>query len=138
MGNKLKEEIQEEQQTKKQRAEKRAKVVRPIVNVLSGDFLAEENVLKHLPYMLFLVLLTLVYIGNGYVAEGSVRKINKIKGELKELRSEYITTHSDLMYTTKQSELVNIINERELGLQESVDPPKKIEITQEEWEEYGE
>jgi len=120
----------------KQEPKKRTgrKLVRPFMEVISGDFLAQENVTKNLPYLLFLVFLGLVYIGNGYMAENTVRDINRLGSELKELRSEYITTRSDLMYTTKQSELVKIIQERSLGLEESFEPPRKVVVTQQEWE----
>lgn len=107
----------------------------PVVDVLSGNFLAGDKVVRNLPYTLFLVFLALVYIANGYLAEDTVRKINRVGNELKELRSEFITTKSDLMSTTKQSELAKIIEERGLGLEESYDPPKKIVVTEDEQEE---
>jgi len=55
---------------------------------------------------------------------------------LKEMRSEYITIKSDLMYTTKQSELIKVLHEKGLVLEESFQPPKKIEITEQELEKY--
>ena len=114
------------------REKRGVKLKRGVVEFLSGNFLAQDRVVSNLPYMLFLSLLALIYIANGYVAEGTVRDINKLSGELKELRSEYITTQSELMYTTKQSELIKIIDQRELGLVESYEPPKKIVVTKEE------
>ena len=123
----------EKSQVKKPK--KVSKITRPIVDVLSGNFLAGDKVVKNLPYTLFIVFVGLVYIANGYLAEDTVREINKVGNELKELRSEYITTKSDLMYTTKQSELAKIIEERGLGLKESFDPPRKIVVTEEEKED---
>jgi hypothetical protein len=103
---------------------------------MSGDIFGSEQLIKHLPYLGFLVLLGLVYIGIGYSAEDSVRQINKDKAELKEMRSEYITIKSDLMYATKQSELIKILHQKGLALEESFQPPKKIEVTEDELEEY--
>lgn len=111
-------------------------VGRAFIGVMSGDIFGSEQLIKHLPYLGFLVLLGLVYIGIGYSAEDSVRQINKDKAELKEMRSEYITIKSDLMYATKQSELIKILHEKGLTLEESFQPPKKIEITEDELEEY--
>ncbi|MGB0391093.1 MAG: FtsL-like putative cell division protein [Salibacteraceae bacterium] len=111
-------------------------VGRAFVGVMSGDIFGSEQLIKHLPYLGFLVLLGLVYIGIGYSAEDSVRQINKDKAELKEMRSEYITIKSDLMYATKQSELIKILHEKGLALEESFQPPKKIEVTENELEEY--
>jgi hypothetical protein len=109
---------------------------RAIVEVMSGDIFGSEHLIKHLPYLGFLVLMGLVYIAIGYSAEDSVRQINKDKTELKEMRSEYITIKSDLMYATKQSELIKILHEKGLVLEESFQPPKKIEVTEDELEDY--
>lgn len=103
-------------------------VTRSLMSVISGNFLSGEDVLKHLPYLLFLAIAGLLYIANGYYAEETVRKLNKSEGELKELRSEYISTKSELMYKSKQSEVVKIIEEKGLGLKESLMPPKKITV----------
>jgi hypothetical protein len=130
--NRLKKQGEE---PKVKKPSKISKFTRPVADVLSGNFLAGDKVVKNLPYTLFIVFIGLVYIANGYLAEGAVRDINRVGSELKELRSEFITTKSDLMYTTKQSELAKIIEERGLGLEESYDPPKKIVITEEEKEE---
>lgn len=109
---------------------------RAFVEVMSGDIFGSEQLIKHLPYLGFLVILGLVYIAIGYSAEDSVRQINKDKAELKEMRSEYITIKSDLMYATKQSELIKILHEKGLTLEESFQPPKKIEITEDELKDY--
>ena len=114
--------------------QKASKVMRPMLQFVSGNFLVKEDVMDRLPYILFLVFMGLVYIANGYMAQDTVRKISKTSSELKELRSEFITIQSDLMYTTKQSELVKILEERDLGLVESTDPPRKLVLTEEEEE----
>ena len=63
-------------------------------------------------------------MANGYYAEQTVRKINKVTNELKELKSEYITSKSELMFISKQSEVAKL--SVKLGIKESVTPPKKI------------
>lgn len=113
-----------------------AGVGRAVMGVMSGEVFGSEELIKHLPYVGFLVFLGLIYIGIGFSAEGSVRKINKDKSALKEMRSEYITIKSDLMYATKQSELIKILHEKGLTLEESFQPPKKIEITEDQLENY--
>jgi hypothetical protein len=109
---------------------------RAVMGVMSGEVFGSEELIKHLPYVGFLVFLGLIYIGVGFSAEGSVRQINKDKSELKEMRSEYITIKSDLMYATKQSELIKILHQKGLTLEESFQPPKKIEITEDQLEDY--
>lgn len=105
---------------------KKGKVARSFIDVINGNFLAKESVVNSLPYIFFLTFIGLCYIGNGYYAEDSVRAINSMTNELKELRSEYITTKSELMFKSKQSEVASALEP--LGIKESVVPPKKIVI----------
>jgi len=100
------------------------------MSVVNGNIFTKEAVVRGMPFLLFLALLALVYISNGFLTEGNVREINKLNNEIKELRSEYITTKSDLMHHSKQSELVDLIKEKKLGLEESFEPPKKIVVEQ--------
>lgn len=117
--------------------EKKTKKQNPIAAILSGSLLTQDAVVKHLPYMLFLAFLGLVYIANGYLAESSVREINRTQQEIKELRSEQISMKSELNNTIIESELKKIIAAREIGLQESIDPPKKILLDADEMEEIN-
>lgn len=100
----------------------------PISMVLSGQLLTQDAVVKNLPYLLFLAFIGIIYIANGYMAESSVRKINKTQQEIKELRSEQISIKSELNNTIIESELIKIIAQRNMGLKESMDPPKKIVV----------
>lgn len=104
------------------------KLFRPFIQLVNGNVLTRERVVQALPFLIYMTFLGLVYITNGFLAESAVRAINTTNSEIKELRSEYITSKSDLMYESKQSQVVDLINERELGLSESFDPPKKIVI----------
>lgn len=106
----------------------------PVTALLTGNILTQDSVVKHLPYLLFLAFLAIVYIANGYMAESSVRKINKMEQEIKELRSEQISIKSELNNTIIESELKKIIEDRNLGLTESVVPPKKLVVQPEEFE----
>ena len=105
---------------------KKRTVTRSFIDVINGNFLAKESVVNSLPYIFFLTFIGLCYIGNGYYAEDSVRAINNMTNELKELRSEYITTKSELMFKSKQSEVASALEP--LGIKESVVPPKKIMV----------
>ena len=130
MSNKLKEkiieqepEIQDEpvvQKTPKQKS----KIAKNVVGFLNGSFLTSENTLSHVPFLLYLVGIALIYIANSYYAETTVREINSITSELKELKSEYITTKSDLMHVSKQSQVALLAAQVEL--KESTIPPKKL------------
>lgn len=99
-----------------------------IKDFIGGNFLTSENVIKQIPYVLFLSIVAILYIGNRYQAEKIVRETIILKNEVRELRAEAITATSELMYISKQSEVAKLVEEKGLDLKEAVVPPKKIVI----------
>ena len=95
-------------------------------DIISGSVLSKDVVVHHLPFILFIALLGIYYISNRYHSEGVYDEMIKLEKELKELRFESITTASDLMYMSKQSEVVKRVEKEGLGLIESTEPPIKI------------
>ena len=127
----VKEKSEKKSKPKKQKSSKLSNPkltwVKDAVNsFLSGTFLTKANVIKSLPLILFIAALIVIYIWNNYWADKKVREISKIKKELKELRSEHITTRSELMFSSKQSEIARRLDTT--GIKESVVPPQKIFI----------
>jgi len=113
-------------QSSSSKPRKKGVLAKSLSAVFSGTFLTNESTLKHVPFLLFLVLVAIFYIANGYYADDKIREVNKINNELKELRSEYISTKSDLMFVSKQSEVAKAAEP--MGIKEPVVPPMKIEI----------
>ena len=99
-------------------------------SILTGSFLSKENVVGVLPFIFFLTFLGICYIANGYQTQKVVIGLDKTNKSLKELRSEYITTKSELMIISKQSEVAAAT--AEMGLKELTSPPKKIVLTEKE------
>jgi hypothetical protein len=108
----------------KPKNKKQSRFARYFASLFSGSFLAERTTLRQLPFIFFLTIIALCYVANGYYAERTVRKINQVTNDLKELKSEFITGKSELMFISKQSELAK--SALKLGIKESVTPPKKI------------
>lgn len=102
-------------------------VFKLLSDIVTGNILTRESVVKSVPYFLFLSFLAIVYISNGYYAEDTVRALNNVNNELKELSSEYISTKSELMFRSKQSEVARALEP--YGIKESVTPPKKIIVS---------
>lgn len=100
----------------------------PLRNVMDGSILTRDSVIDQLPYILFLTLIAVLYIGNRYHAERMVRETNNLQRALKELRAESITSASKLMYISKQSEVARLVNEKGLDLKEAVEPPQKLVV----------
>ena len=93
-------------------------------NLHPKKVLRNENFIHALPFIFFLSFIAMVYIANSYYAEKTIREIDKTNNELKELRSEYISTKSDLMLISKQSEVAKAVIS--MQIKESIVPPKKI------------
>ncbi|HEX8059750.1 MAG TPA: FtsL-like putative cell division protein [Cyclobacteriaceae bacterium] len=79
---------------------------------------------QYLPKILFILVLSLLYIGNTHHAEKTVREINRAQSEVEDLRADYTTLKAEVMFASKQSEVARRV--RELGLRESLNPPFKI------------
>lgn len=82
--------------------------------------------MKYLPKILFVMVVGLIYISNTHYGEKTVRKINSIQAEVEDLRADYTTLKSDLMFASKQSEVAKKV--KALELKESLTPPYKIEV----------
>lgn len=118
--------------TEKQEKEKKPSSPNFFVSLISGNFLAKENVVNSLPFVFYLTLLGILYIANGYNAEKLVRELDHVNDDLKELRSEYITIKSDLNYESKQSQVAE--KTEAFGVMESIVPPTKIKLSKKEIE----
>lgn len=127
MMNKVKNDINPKEAPKKAKKSFASAYIKPL---LDGSFLSKESSAKELPFMAFLLFLIIIFISNTFWAQGTVRKINKYKKEVKELRIKSISTKAKLMDNTRLSHIANKV--KNLGLQESLKPPKKIYITKEE------
>ncbi|HYG18475.1 MAG TPA: FtsL-like putative cell division protein [Ohtaekwangia sp.] len=104
----------------------------------SGLFAAIEKRLKleryfeegfpvqYLPKILFVMFLGIAYISNTHYAEKTVRKINAIHADVEDLRADYTTLKSDLMFASKQSEVARKV--KAFGLKESLTPPFKVQV----------
>ncbi len=96
--------------------------------LIDGSVLNREAVVRQLPFVLFLTLLAFFYIGNRYHAERLVRKSNDLHRELRDYRAQAITISAELMHISRQSEVLKLVRQKELGLVESTEPPKKLVI----------
>lgn len=95
------------------------------------NYFEEGFPVKYLPKILFVMVLGLIYISNTHYAEKTVRKINTIQAEVEDLRADYTTLKSDLMFASKQSEVAKKV--RALDLKESLTPPYKVEVKEGEY-----
>ncbi|WP_438946342.1 FtsL-like putative cell division protein [Sediminibacterium sp.] len=84
-----------------------------------------EWIVKNIGFFLFLSLLAVLYIANGHMADKTIRRINSINNELKELQFTYKTLKSELMYKTEESQIVKLVDP--MGLKISKEMPERIQ-----------
>ena len=80
-----------------------------------------QSLVRQLPFFLFLAILAVLYIYNGHYADKTIRNINRTAREVEELQYEYKTVKSEVMFRSKQSELVKAVEP--LGLKELTAAP---------------
>jgi len=99
---------------------------------MNGSFLTKERVLGNMPFILFCAGLMLCYIAYGYWTERTVRDLDRTSGELKEMRSEYLTVRSHLEQAQQQSHVASDMTA--LGLRDDGPPPIRITVEKDQLE----
>ena len=100
-------------------------------DLLDGNILTRKAVLKQSRFILLLVLIAFLSIANRNHAEKTVIHLNRLQSDVKELRARSISTSSELVRISRQSEVKQMVNRYELGLEENLEPPKKLIDTEE-------
>ena len=78
-------------------------------------------IVDNIPFFLFLSAIAVFYIYNGHMADKLARKIAVTEKSIKELEYEYKSIKSEVIYRSKSSELVKVVEP--LGLKESIQAP---------------
>jgi hypothetical protein len=94
--------------------------------LLDGNVLTRKAVLKQGRFILLLVLIAFISIANRNHAEKTVIQLNRLQRDVKELRSRSISTSSELVRVSRQSEVIQLVRQYELGLEENLEPPKTL------------
>jgi len=141
MNNQFREEIEEEEEEELQEPEiklKKPKKEKEYVNanlffkkLFVDGVVTKESATALMPFLIFLSLLTMLYIANSHMAVKNIRDIDKLNKEVKELSWEYKSLKADLMFKSKLTEVAKKVDT--LGIKELIEPPKKIIITSDEY-----
>lgn len=100
-------------------------------SLIDGNVLTQRSVIKQAPFLVLLVIISLFAIANRNHAEKLVIRTNELQSEVKELRSQAITTTSELMMISRQSRVEQLVKEKGVGLVENKEPLKKLVRTEE-------
>ncbi len=101
-----------------------AKEKKSIGNYFEIGSIGASLILKNLPYVLFLSFLTIIYIANAHYAEKQVRQIQSLQQEVKELKRQYNSLKSEIMFKSRLSEVGEDVGS--LGLKKTSGRVKRI------------
>lgn len=129
------EELSEEPVLKREKVRQTSTEAKPsngfFRTLLTDGVVTKEAATEMLPFLLFLAMLTMVYIANSHMAISNIRKIDKLHNEVKELSWEYKSLKADLMFKSKLTEVGRVVDT--LGIKELIEPPKKIIVSENEY-----
>lgn len=112
---------------KKKLKEPKLGAVQFFKKLFSEGGVSKEAATEMLPFLLFLSLLGMLYIGNSHMAMKNIRNIDKLNKEVKELSWEYKSLKADLMFKSKLTEVAKKVDT--LGIKTLTEPPRKIIIS---------
>ena len=99
-----------------------------IKQLLSGSILTHDSIKNQFWYILFIVLLAVIYINNKYKTEAVLIDIIKLQSEVKELRDRSVSYACDLMSISRETKVIEMIDEKHIDLKELKLPPQKIVV----------
>ena len=128
MTNRLRTEIPEEETAEPVIEEKKVKELPDnfLTQLFTKGFITSDEAVKAMPFVLYIALLGMIYIGNRHLAEKNISDIDKINKEVKELSWAYKVTKAELAYKSTLTEVEKRVDT--LGLKQSVQPPQKITV----------
>lgn len=100
-----------------------------VKELLSGTMISEKIILSNLGYITLITILLALYITNRFHAERITRETAKLSREVKDLKAESMSTSSDLMDLSRQSEVYRLVREKGLNLEELKTPPYKLVVS---------
>lgn len=122
----MKNAFQETQEKVEPKPKKKNRVSKTMNALLNGEFLTREGVIAHLPFLLFLSALFVIYIAMGYSFEQTERQKVKTGRDLEEEITEFKSLKSELETQKRQSSVLKRIEE--MDLIDSDTPPEFIEV----------
>ncbi len=97
-------------------------------NFISGEWLGKKNTVRRIPAIAFVFILMLLYIMNIYSIQKLHNDISKAERRILSWNVTAETTRANLITLTKESTMVEMVNNKEIGLIETETPPEIITV----------
>jgi hypothetical protein len=132
MTNRLRTEIQDDEAEENLIVEEKPAKEIPdnfFTQLFSRGILSTEKATSALPFVMYVALLGMIYIGNMHLAEKTIRDIDNITKEVKERGWDYKTAKAEMAFKSTLTEVAKRADT--LGVRQSVEPPQKITVKEE-------
>lgn len=94
--------------------------------ILRGTVLSDVILVKHMKMILLIVILMFFYISNRYTCIIKLKEIDRLQGQLKEIKSEALDLSAELTSNTRPSQVEELVKRQGLGLEKAKTPPYKL------------
>ncbi len=111
----------------KQPQKKKKKKKVSLLNILGGDILKEDFVVKQSKLIIMIACCFVLFIANRYDCMKKITRIEDLKKELAELKYENLVILTKLTANSRQSQIEELIESKGLNLSGSNSPTYEIE-----------
>lgn len=101
-------------------------IKRSFVHVFGGSVLTGDFFLKNMKFIILIVVIMVVFISHRYTVLQKMSDIERLQGELKDVKYESLTISSQLTEASRQGEIEKRVEEEGLGLQVTNEPVYRI------------
>lgn len=88
-------------------AEKKINILKPVTDLLSGNFFGKEFMQKNIGFVVYLTFLVMLYIGYGYYADGLMKRASELEN-MEELNSKLHSSIKELNQISLQSNVLKL------------------------------
>ncbi len=92
-------------------------------SILQGRIFSLDFFKRNWIYVVFVVAMALAYIGNKFACQRSIQELLSLKTELANAQSDLVVSSSKYNSMIRESEMVKLMNEKNLGLTAPLEPP---------------
>lgn len=98
-----------------------------IRDIISGKFLSNSEVTKRVPAIIYIIILTILYIFNSFDAQNIFRKILRVEREISQLKVKATSGQAERIKITRELNISEELIKRNINISGSNIPPKMIE-----------
>lgn len=102
-------------------------IKKKIMYILGGTVFTEDFFWKNARFIITVLIILLFYISNRYSCIEKRARIEKLQTELKDAKYESLTISAKVIGLSRESRVRNVIQQKEIDLENSKEPIYKIE-----------